>query len=348
MIAEKIKMPWVSFCMSTYKRPVFLKQQLQIILKQNFKDFEVVICDNDPECSARGVVSLIGDPRIKYLPNNENLGMIKSFNRSIENSSSEYIVMITDDDPIYPDMLETMVSLVSKYQGYGMYLGGCDLFCTHYDIANLYGLKVGTNSCLSNNHDLNHVKTFEPYEFVKDIFSAKIFSHYLWSTGIVKREVLIEMGGVPDYGTPFLGDYAYLSIMGAHSGCVIINKSLGCQTVHNENFGRSQNEQLPIVAVNFPKYLFEKISYLPQWKEIEKLIHHFVGVWVTGHMAFLHHYNTGNNDQNKASFLLAEKEIFQNNFMKKYKIKYFLKKNFPLIHDNVLKLKRAFVKPTKV
>ncbi len=99
------------------------------------------------------------------------------------------------------------------------------------------GLRVGTNTCLSNNHDLNYTQAFDQSEFVQNLFTFKIFPHYLWSTGMVKREILIERGGVPDYGTPFLGDYAYMSVMGSHSGCVIINKSLGCQTLHNENFG---------------------------------------------------------------------------------------------------------------
>jgi len=340
--------PFVSFCFTTFKRHDHLLATLNSILNQTFTDYEVIVSDNDPDQSGRPVVEGFDNPKFKYFPNPENLGMKKSFNKSLERSTGEYIVMIADDDPVYPDMLQTLVNLKTSYPGYGMYLGGCDLFCTHYNIANLYGIKVGTNSCLSNNHDLNYVKTFKPYEFINDIFSSKIFTHYLWSTGMVKRAVLIECGGVPDYGTPFLGDYAYLSIMGAHSGCVIINKSLGCQTVHNENFGRNQNEQLSIVAVNFPKYLHEKLSYMPQWKEIEKLIHHFVGVWLTGHMAFLYHYNDGNKHEIRASLLLAEKEIFKNKFIKKYRIKYFLKKNFPLIHNGILKIKRTLLNPARV
>ena len=270
--------------------------------------------------------------------------MKKSFNKSLERSSGEYIVMIADDDPVYPDMLQTLVDLKNRYPGFGMYLGGCDLFCTHHEIAKMYGIKVGTNSCLSGHHDLNHVQAFQPADFVKKLFAVKIFPHYLWSTGMVKRDVLIEKGGVPDYGTPFLGDYAYLSIMGSHSGCVIINRSLGCQTVHNENFGRKQNEQLPVVVKNFPEYVSARLSHMPEWPQIEKLMNHFVAVWVTGHMAFLHQYKDLNKDENKASLFLAEEEIFKNDFMKGYKLKYFLKKNLPLIHDSMVKVKKQLKK----
>ena len=54
-------------------------------------------------------VEVINDVRFKYFNNEKNLGMKKSFNRSLDRSSGEYIVMIADDDPVYPDMLESII-----------------------------------------------------------------------------------------------------------------------------------------------------------------------------------------------------------------------------------------------
>src|SRR6185369_8136549 len=193
---------------------------------QTNNDFEVIVSDNDVEESGRPVVESFNDPRFKYFPNGENLGMKRSFNKSVERSSGEFIVMIADDDPAYPQMLESLFQLKSDYPGYGMYLGGCDWFCLSHDVGKLYNFKVGTNSCLSNLHDVGYVQAYSADEFLKKLFSFAIFPHYLWSTCIVKKEVLVEKGGVPEYGTPFLGDYAYLSTMGSHSGCVILNTSL--------------------------------------------------------------------------------------------------------------------------
>lgn len=328
--------PLVSFCFTTYKRATHLYDTLKSVQNQTVKNFEVIVSDNDPDGSGKEVVERLTDERFKYFRNEENLGMKKSFNKSLERSTGEYIVMIADDDPVYPDMLETLMKLKTDFPNYGMYLGGCDWYCTHHEVAKLYGLKVGTNSCLSNNHDLNYTEVFSPSEFVKNLFTFKIFPHYLWSTGIVKREILIERGGVPDYGTPFLGDYAYMSIMGSHSGCVIINKSLGCQTLHNENFGRNQNEQLILAAKNFPEYLSEKMSYLKRWSEINQLIKNFVGVWLVSHLAFLHRYAEDKGE----SLTKAEREIFAIDFMRKYKLKYFLKRRFPVLHDQLVKAKQ--------
>ena len=331
--------PLVSFCFTTYKRHDYLKSTLESVRSQTFTDFEVIVSDNDPEQSGRTVVEGMNDSRFKYFPNNENLGMKKSFNKSLDRSSGEFIVMIADDDPVYRDMLETLIKLSNEYPGYGMYMGGSDWFCTNPKVANLYNLKVGTNSFLSNEVELNTVQIFSGSEFLIKFFTLQIFSSYLWSTCMVRRTVLMERGGVPDYGTPFLGDYAYLGLMGSHSGTVVINKSLGCQTIHSQNFGRAQNEQIAIAAKGFTQYLTERLAGIESWATAKPYIIRFVALWVVAHMAFLHHY-FGNTEADKASLKKAEEEVFQIDFMKKYKLKYYLKKNFPDIHNQLVALKK--------
>src|SRR3954467_8136038 len=130
--------PFVSFCFTTYKRQEFLKSTLTTVAVQTFTDLEVIVSDNDPEQSGRAVVEGMNDPRFKYFPNETNLGMKKSFNKSLERSSGRFIVMIADDDPVYPDMLETLAKLSKDYPDYGMYMGGSDWFCTNPKVAALY------------------------------------------------------------------------------------------------------------------------------------------------------------------------------------------------------------------
>ncbi len=331
--------PKFSFCMTTFKRPELLQSTLRSILAQTVGDFEVIISDNDPEGSAQVAVESLQDERLKYFHNSLNLGMIKSFNKSIEKATGSFVVMITDDDPVYPDMLKTLDDLQKEYPGYGIYLGGCDWFCTSHELGKLYNLKVGTNSCLSNTHDINHKQAYTPNEFLQQLFSFGVFPHYLWSTAIVKREILIKIGGVPDYGTPFLGDYAFLSAVSADSGCVILNRSLGCQTLHQGNFGRNQNEQIITVAENFPIYIEQKASHLSEWPDIKKRMLKFTALWVVSHMSFLHHHYKKTHDSDN-SLKEAEKSVFKIGSVRKYKTKYYIKKNFPGLHDILVKLKK--------
>src|SRR5687768_8915486 len=111
--------PFVSFCFTTYRRQDYLKKTLESIRQQTVGDYEVIVSDNDPEASGKNVVESFNDSRFRYYTNEKNLGMKKSFNRSLEKSKGEFIVMIADDDPVYPDMLETLIQLKNNHPGYG-------------------------------------------------------------------------------------------------------------------------------------------------------------------------------------------------------------------------------------
>jgi glycosyltransferase involved in cell wall biosynthesis len=114
MVEQFEKKPWVSFCMSTYKRPEFLQKQIKSLLQQTFTDFEIIISDNDFEADIKEFKNVFNDKRIQYHVNPTNLGMVKSFNKSLSLAKGEYVVMITDDDPVYPDMLQSLYELSNK------------------------------------------------------------------------------------------------------------------------------------------------------------------------------------------------------------------------------------------
>ena len=334
-----MEQPLISFCITTFKRQDYLNKTLISIRLQTYANLEVIVSDNDIEQSARNVVEKFNDKRFKYFANEENLGMKKSFNRSLQKSTGSFIVMIADDDPVYPDMLETLIELSIKYPSFGMYLGGCNWFCTNPRIASLYSLKVGMNSCLANK-PINQVDTYSPSDFLKNFFNFNIFPSYLWSTCMVRRDILIEKGGVPDYDTAFLGDYAYLSIMASHSGCVVINYPLGHQTIHDQNFGRAQNEQIGKAAVNFINYVSDKIKHVQDWPVVDSQLKHFVALWVLTHLAFLKRYYSIFSSNEKIDLGTYEKEIFRLPLMRKYRMKYFLKTKMPAVHDFIVQQKR--------
>jgi len=332
--------PLVSFCFTTFKRHDFLKKTLEGIRMQTYSNWEVVVSDNDPEGSGRPAVEGFNEKRFKYFPNGKNLGMKPSFNKSLERSTGDFIVMIADDDPVYPDMLETLVDLSIKFPGKGMYIGGCNWFCTDPELADFYHCNVGVNSCLAH-RPVDEVNVYDPSSFLKSFFNFSIFPNYLWSCGMIRRDVMIEMGGVPDYGTAFLGDYAYMSIMGGYSGCVTINRALGHQTLHKQNFGRAQNDQLVILGDAFMNYVSARLSTVPDWPIIKKDMEHFTAVWILRHLHFLKAYSEHVGDSsNLEEPKDCEKKIFQLSFMRPYRAKYFLLSHFPSIHDLIVKWKK--------
>jgi len=335
--------PLVSFCMSTYKRGEILYETLMSIKRQTYTNFEVIISDNDTDASGKIWVEKLKDVRFKYFTNSTNLGMKPSFNKSIERSVGEFIVMIADDDPVYFDMLETLTNLYNLFPLKGMFMGGCDWFCVDAKTAAFYNMKLGTNSCLSNKLLYKEVKNFTAEEFLIQFFSFKFFPHYLWSCCMVKKSIINGFGGTPDYGTPFLGDYAYMSTMATVNGAVVINKALGCQTLHDSNFGRNQHDQLITVSTNLPNYFIPKIKNFKGAKEIEKVFFHFLGMAMVSHISFLQAYfkkeKVAVPELNEAA-----KKVFALPYMKPFYFKYFIKKNYPIAHDLLVKLKKKLKK----
>lgn len=338
--------PWVSFCMSTYKRPEFLETQIRSLLQQTFTDFEIVISDNDPEGSGQKAVDKFNDWRIKYGVNSENLGMVKSFNHSLSKSTGEFIVMITDDDPVYTDMLETLHNLYIKHPGYGVYHGGCELLCYTPFTAKVLRGKVGLNSCLSSELDYNEEKIYSAEEFPYIFFQNKLGSYLLWSTGAVRRDILIENGGMPDYGTEYMTDSAYTVVNCSYAGVVYVNRSLGYQAIHGDNFGFSQMKSFDkyrALPDSFTKWVGSRLEKRADWPLLKKEMLTFTGRAIVEFTFFIKK-SMADKKMPDAEFKKAVKDVFKKPFLRKWKFKYILISKFPATFSYLLQLKQKFIK----
>lgn len=330
---------WVTFCMTTYKRPEFLKNQLKSILNQTFQNFLIIISDNDIDASGESIVKEINDSRIHYECNGENLGMVKSFNKSLFKARSEYVVMITDDDPVYPEMLQTLYDLSNQYKGYGMYFGGCDIKCMNPDVARSSRMKVGTNSFLAN-LPIGTIRTYSGNDFPFAYFEGNLGAHLLWSTGIVRTKIAHIIGGMPDFGAPYNTDFGYMVLSGARQGVVLLNTSLGCQVVHGQNYGYTEGDFEKFYIT--PEAFYNSIANnLPQHFDIKKLkqpLQTFIARWVVEYAVsikkFLQDKKLGEKD-----FDIYAKKIFKIPYLKKWKIKYLLAIYFPKVFSFLIYIK---------
>lgn len=338
------KIPWVTFCMTTYKRPGYLKEQIATILKQTFSDFAVIISDNDPEGSGKDVVALFNDSRLHYSTNEVNLGMIKSFNRSLATAKSEYVVMITDDDPVYPHMLQSLYDLTLQYPGFGMYFGGCDIQCDTPTVAKSSRLKVGTNSCLAD-LPIGTIRTYKGNEFAFAFFNGTIGCHILWSTGIVRREVALKIDGIPDYGAPYNGDFAYIVLSGAQQGALLLNKSFGSQVVHGTNYGftESDYDKFSLTPDGFYKWVIERLPKEHDYSGLDKYIETYLGRWTVEYAVSIKKILKEHKKVDE-NFNKHVKKVFLVPYIRKWKRKYFIATRFPRLFEILIDIKKRFGK----
>ncbi len=109
--------PTVSVVMSTYNRDMALPNAIESILEQTYTDFEFIIINDGSTDNTDAQIRYYAeqDPRIVYLKNEENKGLIYSLNRGLDAARGEYIVRMDDDDKSTPHRLERQVLAMKIY-----------------------------------------------------------------------------------------------------------------------------------------------------------------------------------------------------------------------------------------
>lgn len=106
-------LPWVSIVLPTYNRAVEIKQSIQSILEQTYRQFELIIVDDGSTDDTEQVVQEFQDNRIKYYRLPENGGQCKARNYGMKQARYDYIAFQDSDDRWHPDKLELQMSALS-------------------------------------------------------------------------------------------------------------------------------------------------------------------------------------------------------------------------------------------
>ena len=154
----------ISIAMTTYNGEKYLREQLDSILNQTYKDFELIICD---DCSTDSTVQIIKsyiDPRIKLFINEKNLGFKKNFEKAIKLCTGEYIALSDQDDIWELDHLKILYDKIN----------GADLICGNNLIFNQNGDSL-------TNAELLYIKKSLVHN-ANGYFNYKQFLKYINST----------------------------------------------------------------------------------------------------------------------------------------------------------------------
>lgn len=109
-------MPRASVVMSTYNTPEkYLREAIESILIQTFKDFELIIVDDGSEQNDAEIASEFKDDRIIVLKNEKNSGLAYSLNRGLNQAKGEYIVRMDSDDIAFPDRLQKQIDYMDSH-----------------------------------------------------------------------------------------------------------------------------------------------------------------------------------------------------------------------------------------
>jgi len=115
----------------------FLADSIESVLKQTYKNFELIIIDDVSNDGSMEIVESYHskDKRIKILRNDENSGPAVSRNKGIEFAKGRYIAFLDSDDLWHPEKLERQVAFMQE--------ANAAMSHTSYELMNELGEKTG-------------------------------------------------------------------------------------------------------------------------------------------------------------------------------------------------------------
>ena len=91
--------PKVSVLIPTYNYAYCLDEAMQSVLDQTLPDLELIVIDDCSKDNTDDVMQkYLADPRIIYMRNEKNLGLVESLNRGLKYAKGEFIARMDADD----------------------------------------------------------------------------------------------------------------------------------------------------------------------------------------------------------------------------------------------------------
>ena len=103
--------PLFSVIVPVYNRAAVLGAAIRSVLAQSCQDFEIIVVDDGSSDDPRAIVDAIGDPRIRFL-RQENQGGGAARNTGIDAAQGRFIAPLDSDDVFLPHHLKDMKALV--------------------------------------------------------------------------------------------------------------------------------------------------------------------------------------------------------------------------------------------
>ncbi len=168
-------MPKVSVIMAVYNGEKYLREAIESILSQTFKDFEFIIVDDGSTDRTPDILKEYEkkDDRVKIITNSKNIGLTKSLNKAIKIAKGEYIARQDADDISLPERLEKQVEFMDKNRDIGL--------------VGAFYYEIGENGSIVS-------KKILP---TKDTYLKKIlikYNPFFHSSIIIRRKVFSKVG----------------------------------------------------------------------------------------------------------------------------------------------------------
>lgn len=176
--------PLVSVIINCYNGEKYLRETIDSVIKQTYKNWEIVFWDNQSTDSSRKIVESYHSDKIHYFyaPKHTTLGEAR--NLAIEKVNGEYVNYLDSDDLWTPDKLEKQVTLLEP--------GKCEVVYTGFK-----SLYSGNNAAENGQYKYyEHIRTWKPSPKMSIYQNLLIHNFIIFSSVLFKKELFDKVGGL--------------------------------------------------------------------------------------------------------------------------------------------------------
>ena len=168
-------MPTVSVIMNCHNCGKYLREALDSVYQQTFKDYEIIFWDNKSTDNSAEIALSYGEP-LRYFRGEQFLPLGAARNAAIEKARGKYIAFLDCDDIWLPEKLETQVELLDSNKELGL------VYSDSYVIDHI-----------GNHRKYTYFDTQKPSR--GNVFNELLISDFIpLLTAIVRNEVFEKVG----------------------------------------------------------------------------------------------------------------------------------------------------------
>lgn len=186
----KSSSPFFSFGITSYDRLKMLQETLNLIIKQKFSDFEVIVSNDNPKRKISKKSLRIKDPRVRVINQAKNLGEVANMNFLVKKSHGKYFTWLADDDLYSLDFLKNIYQAIVKHN-----FPEC-VFTSYTSDKRIF---------IKQNQLPPRIYKLTGREFLRRYLSR--FLKTIGCYGMFKKEFLIKIRGIKKMGSGF-GPYS--------------------------------------------------------------------------------------------------------------------------------------------
>jgi O86/O127-antigen biosynthesis beta-1,3-galactosyltransferase len=203
----------ISILLATYNGERYIKESIDSILKQSYKDFELLIGFNGTTDSSKEIVNSYSDNRIRIFDYNIDKGKPKTLNKLLNESKYDWIAIQDDDDIWIEDKLEKQIKYIDDY----------DIIGTQIIYCNSFSEIMGGNPKLELEDDKIKYKTLRGNNQIAN------------SSSITRKQKVLDIGGW-DESLEGLEDFdLWMRLMIKNNRFYNLNQELVIHRKHNDS-----------------------------------------------------------------------------------------------------------------